>query len=72
MGTVKGLTKEPAESPNEYLQGKVSKMAEQLNPENTPEVEDVTVEELDEISGGSIGTFGTASCPLCCISSISN
>lgn len=45
-------------------------MAEQPIQQN--EFEDITVEELDEISGGNAATLGTASCPICCISSVSN
>jgi len=50
-------------------------MAEQTSPQNdsalsAAESEDLTIEELDEVSGGAAGTIFCVSCPVCTFSSV--
>jgi bacteriocin-like protein len=46
-------------------------MSEQLMKQNDDAFEDITIEELDQISGGAAGTLSSVSCPFCTLSSIS-
>jgi bacteriocin-like protein len=45
------------------------KMAEQPTKQQDNEFEDLTIEELDQVSGGA--TLSSVSCPFCTLSSIS-
>jgi bacteriocin-like protein len=45
-------------------------MPEQFTKQNDT-FEDLTIEELDQISGGAAGTLSSVSCPFCTLSSIS-
>jgi bacteriocin-like protein len=46
-------------------------MSEQSIKQQNDELEDLTIEELDQISGGVVSTISSSSCPFCTFSSIS-
>jgi bacteriocin-like protein len=71
MGAVEGTQKSPPDIPLNTFREGARKMPEQLMKQNDDAFEDITIEELDQISGGAAGTLSSVSCPFCTLSSIS-